>query len=224
MIEPTLPGPQKPHAPSQFNVAIGQEAASQATLIIKTHALGYLIPKFYQIPNQEKISQEQDAHDEGMKNRKLGEFGNPVFDSFTFAKKDWTTTDGQQLSVPELALGTVLVEVNQTKNIVETFIQGRATGSVKEWASDGDYMITLRGVLLSNAQDVYPTEQVRHLRDFFRVNESLQVGSDYLANWNITDIVVKSFSIGQEEGNRSVQRFEVQAVSDYPFEVKGKKI
>src|SRR4051812_46172075 len=125
MKEPIIPPTPKPAGSSTFSVpkAVGTQAVSQATLIIKAHGLNYIKPLLFQIPNAEKLAKERDAYDEGMKNRKHGEFGVPIFDVLTFSKKDWTTLDGQQLSVPELSLGIALVEVSQSKNIVRTAIQ-----------------------------------------------------------------------------------------------------
>jgi len=62
----------------------------------------------------------------------------------------------------ELILESVLIEVRQTKNIQRTPVQGR-NGTVKEYIADGDYDITIRGVITTPRINSYPLDEVRAL-------------------------------------------------------------
>lgn len=206
----------------QTTPVVGGELASQAKLIIKAFGLAALKPKFYSITNTDQLQTEKNTRIEGIKNADKGFFGLPVFDVLTFADKDYQTLDKETISIKEFSMGVALIEVNQSKNIVTTPIQGR-NGTVKEYISDGDYMITIRGVISTVNQDTYPEDEVASLIKFLQVPESIEVGSNVLSRFGISDIVITSYNFPQEEAMRNIQRFEIQALSETPFEIKSSK-
>lgn len=206
----------------QTGQVVASELASQAKLIIKAFGLAALKPKFYTITNAEQLSTEKQTRIEGIKNSDKGFFGLPVFDVLTFADKDYQTLDKETISIKEFSMGVALIEINQSKNVITTPIQGR-NGSVKEYISDGDYNITIRGVISTVNQDTYPEDEVAELIKFLQVPESIEVGSNVLARFGITDIVITSYNFPQEEAMRNIQRFEIQALSETPFEIKSTK-
>ena len=154
-------------------------------------------------------------------------FGNPVFSNIDFIgtdddgknQKTYTSLEGEQVPFPTLVINTVLFSVNQSKNIVKTPIQGR-NGTVKEYISDGDYDISIRGVIVSENANEYPKDEVRKLIEILRVQDSFSIASRYLNEvFDITDIVIESYSLPQSEGYHNVQAFEINAVSDEPIEI-----
>lgn len=132
--------------------------------------------------------------------------GTPVFCDVRFPQ------DGGK---PEIELETVLVDVSQTKNIVTTAVQGR-NGTIKEYVSDGDYEVRIRGAIVKPHSDMYPAKEVRELHELLTKSEALKTVSDYLRIFNIYSLVVKSFTFTQQEGFQNVQGFEINCISDTP--------
>lgn len=115
-------------------------------------------------------------------------------------------------------LGTVLVDVQLSKNIVTSAING-LNGTVKEYISDGDYEVSLRGALVNEKGYDYPLSQFKQLNDVLKAPVSLQVTSEYLALFPIHNLVVKGYTLPQTEGSSNTQLFEINALSDNPVEL-----
>lgn len=202
------------------NKIIPREIGNQAKLIVRSFALGSLIPRLYNVPI---ISYDEfDALTDGDSDRGYSDFGLPTFDVLIFNELKYTShKEKKDITVPQLEMGIALIDINQSKNIVMTQVQGR-NGTIKEYVSDGDYSITIKGVMVGLGQDVYPEEKIKLLRDFLNAPVPISVSSTILNRFNITDIVVNNYSIDQTEGMRNVVPFEIQAVSETPFEIKKK--
>jgi hypothetical protein len=134
--------------------------------------------------------------------------GTPVFSDISIPR------DGR----PDLLLETVLIEVSMRKYIVTTPVQGRP-GTVKEYISDGDYEVRIRGVLVEPGSSQYPAQQVRDLHEVLRRSEAISVVADYLRFFDIYDLVVTSYAFGQPEGYQNTQPFELTCISDNPEEL-----
>jgi len=113
---------------------------------------------------------------------------------------------------------TVLMTVSQTKNIITTALQGR-DGTVKEYVSNGDYVINLRGKIVNFTNkypDKFPTGidhcDVWTLTDILKVPNELDVVSSFL-NMFFNQMVITDFSMPQVEGRRNEQPFEINALS-----------
>lgn len=139
--------------------------------------------------------------------------GTPVFCDMILAA-DKKGTDALQLL-------WVIAEVNQTKNIVKTTVQGR-NGTVKEYIADGDYMVTIRGGLFTPFSAAYPKDDVQKLIKLLKMNKALNVTSEFLLQFDIYELVVEEYSFPQKEGSQNVQLFEIKTVSDFPIELKQK--
>lgn len=109
---------------------------------------------------------------------------------------------------------TVLCEVSQTKNIVTTAVVGRA-GTIKEYISDGDFSIKIRGHIVEQSHN-YPEQKVRETILLLFIKEHIEVISDYLRMFDISQIVITDYSFSQKEGTENVQFFEISALSDTP--------
>lgn len=121
----------------------------------------------------------------------------------------------------ELELNDVVASVTQAKNIVKTVLVGRA-GTVKEYISDGDYQIDLTvGVVATDGGvivDEYPKEGMKELLRFLDKEEAIEVHSDFLDLFNITELVVERYSASQNtQGN--YQTVTVNALSDEEYSV-----
>lgn len=117
----------------------------------------------------------------------------------------------------ELQLQTILSEVSMTKNIVKTALQG-VDGTVKEYISDGDYEITIKGALVAEG-NFYPEDETKLLHQLCLVKDALVVEADFFQFFDIYNLVIESYSFPEEEGIVNMQFFELQCVSDKPIEL-----
>jgi hypothetical protein len=122
-----------------------------------------------------------------------------------------------KMPAASVELGTVLVDVQLSKNIVTTAING-LNGTVKEFISDGDYEVSLRGALVSKGYD-FPLADFKKLNEVLKAPVSLQVTSEFLALFPIHNLVVKGYTLPQTEGSSNSQLFEINALSDNPVEL-----
>jgi hypothetical protein len=122
--------------------------------------------------------------------------------------------------VPDLKvqLMTVLVTVTQKKYIVTTNITGRR-GSIKEYISDGDFEINMKGALVTAFPDVYPREEFQTLFELLKKPLSIKVASPFLQQFGIYDIAITDYSFPQQEGYQNMQLFDINALSDLPIEL-----
>lgn len=118
----------------------------------------------------------------------------------------------------ESFLDTALVEISQTKNIITTTLQGRS-GTIKEYISDGDYTIRIRGVLDSGSMHVYPEQQVQTLHNILKVSDAITITSAFAQLYGITDVVVTDYTFSQVPGGYNVQPYEITLLSDIPLEL-----
>lgn len=201
--------------------------AGQAELIAKSFGLTFLKPKFFKVDTDTMFT-EQDAINAAIldsnetKSDSRSKFGLPVFDDILFEQVDYTSNDGKDIRVSPFSVGTALCDVTMTRNIVKTQIAGR-NGTVKEYMSDGDYQINIKGVLASLYQNVTPKASVNQLLGFCNAPVQINVTSNFLAYFGIYTIVIDNYTFNQMEGKRNVIAFELQCFSDMPIEIKGSK-
>jgi len=205
---------------AEFTVLQGFNPKGQAQLILKSAGMAILKPKFYNADENTNVLTQQDlAVEEGRDNLTNGFFGLPIFDIVIFEKLNYKTLQNEDITVEEFSMGVALCDVVQSKNIVTTAIQGR-NGTIKEYISDGDYQINIKGVVTSAAQDFYPDQDVRRLKAFLDAPVSFKVASVYLNRLGITDLVVNNYTLNQSEGMRNVQYFDINCFSEKPFELQ----
>lgn len=117
----------------------------------------------------------------------------------------------------EVYFDTCLIEVSQTKLIVKTAVVGR-NGTVKEYISDGDYMVSIRSAIVSRDKN-YPEDAVRNLLNILKVNKELEAVSPVLNMCGIYSIVVEDYRMPSIEGYVNTQLCEINAASDTPIEL-----
>jgi hypothetical protein len=150
------------------------------------------------------------------------ELGLPVYGEFVIQAGSYEDPDGNTIVFDGMEIDTVIVVVNQTKNIVKTQISGR-NGTIKEYINDGDYEIQIAGILSSGINNVEPTAQIDDLVDICQARASLKVYNNYLDRLGITEMVIESYSFPQKEGFRDNFFFTINAVSNKPFELRIKE-
>ncbi len=139
--------------------------------------------------------------------------GTPVFSNLIFDAEPDTPENFA------LEIDTVLMTVDMTKNVVKTPLQGR-DGTVKEYISDGDYLIDIRGEIVSEQPNVYPKDLVTRLVNLCRVKHQLNVSSFFLQLFSVSAIVVEKFNVEEKLGSRNSVPFSIQASSDTPIELQ----
>ena len=114
-----------------------------------------------------------------------------------------------------MLLESAVVECSRTKNIVSTVIQGR-DGSVDEWINNGDWNITVTGMLCENTPR-YPLYQVTKLEHFLEMNKALKIEHESLNGLGIYEIVVLSENPIIKSAHINVQPFSFTAKSSKPL-------
>jgi len=165
--------------------------------------------------------------------------GTPIFDPFRFlggsffelediAKENPIAfPDEERASGFGLIIPAAILEVTQSRNVITTAIQGR-NSTVKEFVSDGDFAITLTGVMIGRNEDgevkdignVYPFDDVQKLVTICKVPDPISVVSTFLgAVFGINEVVITDYTIPQREASRDMQPFQISMLSDTPIEL-----
>jgi hypothetical protein len=192
-----------------------------AAFIVRGFGLQRLQTKFFNV--DEELSDAEVSK---------GNFGLPVFTnleieggSYQFFNED--TQQNEINTYAGVTLDTVLMTVSMAKNIVTTQIQGR-NGTIKEYVSDGDFEIDVRGVIVGDGQNEYPSLDVEELVRLLTVPDTLTVTSDFLSRFSsisplgiegIDNVVITDFSLPQREGFRNAQLFQFKMLSNEPIEL-----
>lgn len=156
----------------------------------------------------------------------ISDFGGPVFSNLVLKAREYINNEGVTVKTfkNDVILNTVLYDVGQQKNIVTTTVQG-LDGTIKEFISDGDYTLNIKGVLVGKLNGQFPLDQAKDLHEALKMCAEIQVNSWYLSQvFGISNIVVTSFQYGQEMGRQRSVAFEIQALSDKPVEIRLKKL
>ncbi|MDF7813605.1 DUF6046 domain-containing protein [Hymenobacter sp. YC55] len=124
----------------------------------------------------------------------------------------------------QLVLNDPIVEVSRDKLIVTTDIQGR-NGSVKEYISNGDYAVTIKGVLASDPTDGrysrrYPEREVQALQTLIDVPAAIPVTGRLFRLLGIKNLVIKGHSWPALPGFTNLQAYELRCLSDEPIELQ----
>lgn len=150
--------------------------------------------------------------------------GTPIYASLIF--KALSGKDLNNLSEPvkkivseDFEMTQVLMVCNQSKNIVRTALNGR-NGTVKEYISDGDYSITVDGLVVGAYPLVYPSESIKALKTFLELSQSIEVAGQFLSLYGITNVVINDFSFHELEGFRNQVAFRILMWSDTDFKIE----
>jgi hypothetical protein len=180
-------------------------------------------------------------------------FGTPVYDTLlieqptftTFEFNDFTNeyvqtsnvlgTNTKQVSDPldananqqaikGLFLNGVIIDATIEKNIIKTAMIDKV-GTVKEYIGMGDIQLTIRGYVATKNPDEYPDVDAKLIKSYASAPVPLKVTSTFLNDiLGITQIVVESCQLSQQQGMRNVQYFQWQAVSDTDYTIERKNV
>ena len=121
----------------------------------------------------------------------------------------------------EVELADAVAAVSRENRIVSTALTGR-DGTVKEYINAGDWAVNLvvgvQPVRDGVITDDYPADELRELRQLLDVKSAIEVHSEFLAIFDITKIVIKSYAATQmTEAN--YQAISISAASDEDYEI-----
>lgn len=121
----------------------------------------------------------------------------------------------------EVELPDAVAAVSRENRIVSTALVGR-DGTVKEYINAGDWAVNLvvgvQAVRDGVIADEYPGDELRTLRQLLDTKTAIEVHSEFLAIFDITKIVIKSYAATQmTEAN--YQAVSISAVSDEDYEI-----
>ncbi len=205
--------------PKDFNIPL-PGFQSKPTVIIGQQALRAYKRIFISMPKpgkreeKEYLIEDSEVSDLPVKDSKI--FNQPVYSDITFHSNSYVDQNNNTVTFQELQIDLVVLSVMNTKNIIETTLQGR-NGTVKEYISDGDYQIKIDGMLYGKGMNNYPQDEVQKLINICLAPQSINVTSSFLKLFNVEDIVIKSYNIDQQVGMRNCQPFTLNCVSDFPL-------
>ena len=123
-----------------------------------------------------------------------------------------------------LEIVDAVAAVSREKRVVTTALVGR-DGTVKEYINDGDWQVNIVvGVQATEngaIADEYPSEGLKTLRKFLDEKGALKVASEFFKVFDITKIVIKSYSATQAT-EANYQSVSISAVSDEGYEIYSK--
>lgn len=161
---------------------------------------------------------------------RLSYLGTPVFSNLEIPSGNYKTLDGRTVDFEGLRVDSVLFVVSQQKNIVMTPIQGLDV-TIKEYCGAGDYAITCTGIIVGQSAESarsftvesigadFPETDVRRLVEITKTPISIDIISDFLDLFEIRNVVIDSFTLGQSPGEQNSQSFELRMISDKPVEL-----
>lgn len=201
-------------------IPIRKEIEGQAKLMLKGFGLGLLKPKLFN-PDFKKMAAEQQSYEQidliGY-DKKGGLFGNPIWDTVKLITPNYTNDAGVNIGSSSLTLDIALLEISNDRNIVKTKIAGR-NGTIKEYMSDGDYDITIKGSLVGELANTPPVDLLKTFTFISTCPEAVTVESNLLSYFNVYYLVIEKPRIKQRKGSRNIYDFELTCVSDEPFDL-----
>ena len=197
---------------------------------LRTLSKGFGLPLVQRAVIATKVATEQ-----ADKKESISIFGTPVYGTVFFAQPNYdvssfnpdtreyvTTNFSTQLGENTnggFIIENCIIDVSQAKNIVKTDVIDN-NGTIKEYISESDYAITIRGFLSTQSPDLYPTEEVGILVNYLKAPVALSITSTFLnTQFGINDVVVESYTMSQQQGLRNVQYFQINCSSDFNFEI-----
>jgi hypothetical protein len=181
---------------------------------------------FYNVNAPDYTAQADGAESDSFLERNLpvSRIGTPVFCWLEIEAGQYTDSDGNTVQYDGFTradgtqINVVLFNVSQTKNIVETTIQGR-NGTVKEYVSDGDYQVSIYGVFVAKTTNSYPEKEMQKLVAITKSNRAIKVNSWYLRQFGIYNLVIKEPNFAQNAAQFNSQPWQLTCVSDQPVEL-----
>jgi len=149
-----------------------------------------------------------------------GKFGFPILSNLFIYGDTYYDNYGKPIAkFNDIRIDAILMDVEIDKNIIVTDVQGR-NGSFIEYVSSKSRRISFYGTFLADTMNIYPEADIAEFIRCVDSNRAVKVDSWYLRMFGIYYIFIKKARIWQEEGSQEYQRFEFEAISDTPVQLK----
>lgn len=165
-----------------------------------------------------------------------GAMGHPVLMPLVFETAYWIipgriningriVADDKNDSTDKMFFPIAIIDVSRSKNVDMTPVEGR-DGTIKEYGSHGDYMVSIKGLLMKMNDNVpvldaaYPVEERNSLLKIEQAKAAVPVANELLNSLGINKLVIKEIKWVPMEGVENMQAFELSCVSDEPEEYK----
>jgi hypothetical protein len=116
-----------------------------------------------------------------------------------------------------------LFDITGQRTVIKTPMQGR-DGTIKQFISDDDYAITIRGFLINYDSWEYPEQQLQELMQVINAKVAIGITSQVFNLLDIHNIVIERWNFPAVEGYPNMQPFELECVSDEPVELEIKSV
>ena len=194
-----------------------QLLVSQGVQILHTHGLNALKRTFLNLgtpPSED----EPDGY---------SKLGTPIFDTVTLYGNGnngdityYDLTLQKEVTVAKMTIDIALVTCTKVVNIVKTNVVG-ANGTVKQYINLGDYGIEIKGIFTSEIANTRPDDLIRQLHKITSSTSEVNIASSLLTLFGVTCIVFEGEqTFAQDESQRDVQKFTINAISEQPFTIK----
>ncbi|MBB6131328.1 DUF6046 domain-containing protein [Mucilaginibacter lappiensis] len=150
--------------------------------------------------------------------------GTPIFEQITLTVPAIVTAG--KITSPEKIYTLPdwpLFDITGQRNVVKTPMQGK-DGTVKEYISDDDYAITIRGFLINYDSWEYPEQQLQELMQVINAKVAIGITSQVFNLLDIHNIVIERWSFPAVEAYQNMQPFELECTSDQPVELEIKSV
>jgi hypothetical protein len=201
-------------------IPVSKELQGQSKLILKGLGLSLLKPKFFTI-NYREVALEAPTYEQSPStgyDKRGGLFGLPIWDTVKLIAPNYTDNDGKEIPEATLVLDIALCEVVNNRNIVKTTVAGR-NGTVKEYMSDGDNQVLIRGSLVGEVANMPPMTLLQQFQKVTTCPEAVSVQSNFLEYMRCFSLVIETPTLKQREGARNIVDFTLDCCSDIPFEI-----
>lgn len=187
---------------------VGINAANQAALVSSTTAIQFIKQSAYAqslgtIP--ETLTNEQMLSMDGSKSPHKTSAGGVVRNMLTLSTQD----DSLQVQFIDVA-----IKASQVNIIKETPLT-KVKGTIKEYIQAMDYLVVLKGNLISEVSGAFPFDLLQGLVRLLKTPEALKVANKYLEAFDISKMVLKSADYDQTQQKYvNVLPFSLNFVSD----------
>jgi hypothetical protein len=138
-----------------------------------------------------------------------GALGMPLFQPLTIQSTEGIAND--------LFLDSAVLQLQRTRNIVTTVVQGRDS-SVKEFINNGDWMISVSGIICRVGWE-YPLDEVLLFNEYMSLKRSLPIVHELLNSLGIYEAVVTDYAIN-ETSFINCQSYSFNMLSETPIQLQ----
>jgi hypothetical protein len=149
---------------------------------------------------------------------KKSALGTPVYDILKLSMDSHFDNNGKRIRPQYTVLDNVLISVSQANKIVKTDISGR-DGSVFEFIGRDDRRVSINGILVGRNTE-RPVDALSELEEILNSVIPIQVTCKYLNQLGITDLIIESSELPQQEGGYSYQQFSIECYEFIPQELR----